>query len=240
MSSDTHVPTITKQGRSGRILPFDMSGVVRTGDGVLAIHDVGAVAGGHVPGVGRPAPGPRGVVELGGERVTYRQLWDRAARVAGGLRRSGRAAAATASRSGYGNGARLVPRRSGARCWPARSSCRSTPASPRAEVDYVVDDSGAAYVLEPGAALPDGEPLRHRRRRHDDLAAIFYTSGTTGFPKGAMTTHENFLSNIETARPLLGLPRRRRPAQPRLGPAVPRHRLQQPAARRRRTSAARR
>ena len=28
-------------------------------------------------------------VELGGERVTYRQLWDRAARVAGGLRAAG-------------------------------------------------------------------------------------------------------------------------------------------------------
>jgi acyl-CoA synthetase (AMP-forming)/AMP-acid ligase II len=32
-----------------------------------------------------------------------------------------------------------------------------------------------------------------------ELAAIFYTSGTTGFAKGAMTSHENFLSNVETA-----------------------------------------
>jgi acyl-CoA synthetase (AMP-forming)/AMP-acid ligase II len=39
-----------------------------------------------------------------------------------------------------------------------------------------------------------------------DLAAIFYTSGTTGFPKGAMTTHENFLSNTETARRVITLP----------------------------------
>ena len=39
----------------------------------------------------------------------------------------------------------------------------------------------------------------------DDLAGIFYTSGTTGFPKGAMTTHRNFITNCENARRVLGL-----------------------------------
>ena len=39
-----------------------------------------------------------------------------------------------------------------------------------------------------------------------DLAAIFYTSGTTGSPKGAMTSHENFLSNVETCRRVVGMP----------------------------------
>ncbi|RJQ14711.1 MAG: long-chain fatty acid--CoA ligase [Nitrospiraceae bacterium] len=31
----------------------------------------------------------------------------------------------------------------------------------------------------------------------DDVAALVYTSGTTGFPKGAMLTHKNLLSNAE-------------------------------------------
>src|SRR5439155_8742269 len=65
------------------------------------------------------------------------------------------------------------------------------------EVDYVVTDSGASVVLAPGEPLPDGDVYVDESLRRPDLAGIFYTSGTTGFPKGAMTTHENFLSNIE-------------------------------------------
>jgi acyl-CoA synthetase (AMP-forming)/AMP-acid ligase II len=74
-------------------------------------------------------------------------------------------------------------------------------------VRYVIEDSGATYVAEPDSALPDGEPLEVTDQAHTELAGIFYTSGTTGFPKGAMTTHENFLSNIETCLRCLGLPR---------------------------------
>jgi len=151
------------------------------------------------------APDAEALVELGGERITYGQLWERAARVAGGLRAAGvQPGDRVANRLGNGNdwvyafwgtllaGGVVVP-------------VNTRFAEP--EVRYVVEDSGAAYVVEPGAPLPDGEPLALTDQAHTDLAGIFYTSGTTGFPKGAMTTHENFLSNIETCLRCLGLPR---------------------------------
>jgi long-chain acyl-CoA synthetase len=151
------------------------------------------------------SPDAEALVELGGERVTYRQLWDRAARVAGGLRAAG-----------VGPGDRVANRLPNGNDWvyafwgTLLAGGVVVPVNTRfaePEVRYVVEDSGAAYVVEPGTPLPDGDPLEVTDQAHTDLAGIFYTSGTTGFPKGAMTTHENFLSNIETCLRCLGLPR---------------------------------
>jgi acyl-CoA synthetase (AMP-forming)/AMP-acid ligase II len=151
------------------------------------------------------SPDAEALVELGGERVTYRQLWDRAARVAGGLRAAG-----------VGPGDRVANRLPNGNDWvygfwgTLLAGGVVVPVNTRfaePEVRYVVEDSGAAYVFEPGTPLPDGDPLEVTDQAHSDLAGIFYTSGTTGFPKGAMTTHENFLSNIETCLRCLGLPR---------------------------------
>jgi acyl-CoA synthetase (AMP-forming)/AMP-acid ligase II len=155
-------------------------------------------------------PDAGAIVAVGGESVTFAELWDRAARVAGGLRAAGLQRGDRAAIL-LPNGLDWV-----LAFWGAQlAGVVAVPVNTRfteTEVNYVVSDSGAAHVFKPGAALPEGGPLVVEGLTPTDLAAIFYTSGTTGFPKGAMTSHANFLANIENAIRCLGVERSDGPA----------------------------
>jgi acyl-CoA synthetase (AMP-forming)/AMP-acid ligase II len=183
--------------------PFDSTGVVRGEDGVKRYtglpRDLVTMLRANVDRAGeREAVAETG----GGARLSHAQLWDRVTRVAGGLRATGFARGDRAAVR-LGNGVDWVVAFLGT----IAAGGVAVPVNTRLteeEVGYVVTDSGARYVFAPGEALPDGEPFADTDLAGTDPAAIFYTSGTTGFPKGAVTTHENFLANAETCRRVLG------------------------------------
>jgi long-chain acyl-CoA synthetase len=61
------------------------------------------------------------------------------------------------------------------------------------EVDYIVENSGARLLLTAPPDFSTSETTEACSLRPDDPAWLFYTSGTTGQPKGATLTHRNLL-----------------------------------------------
>ncbi|MGQ0433162.1 MAG: class I adenylate-forming enzyme family protein [Microthrixaceae bacterium] len=70
----------------------------------------------------------------------------------------------------------------------------------RDEIDHVVRDSGATLVLRSAVEVDRGTPLLDAHPAEvGDVAALFYTSGTTGKPKGAALTHRALVGQVAAA-----------------------------------------
>ncbi|WP_310785713.1 class I adenylate-forming enzyme family protein [Mycobacterium sp. Z3061] len=150
-------------------------------------------------------PDSEAVVELGSDRLTYRELWDRASRVAGGLRADG-----------LKQGDRVALRYPAGINWvlafwgtvmAGGIAVAVNTRSAQPEVDFVLSDAGVRIDLDAATALPDGQPYIADHLGPKDVAALFYTSGTTGHPKGVPTTHEAFVTNTENGIRCLAQPR---------------------------------
>ena len=96
------------------------------------------------------------------------------------------------------------------------AACRAggvaVPVNPQmreSEVDHVIADSGAILVIRnladidpgPGSGPPTAgaAPLPVITALPSDVGAIFYTSGTTGLPKGARLTHKSLIGMVPAA-----------------------------------------
>ncbi len=133
----------------------------------------------------------------GGLRISYRQADKRVNRWAGGI----------ASRVAHGDRVviatpnsyemfllSLAVARAGAIPVPLNDRMRPD------EVAHVVRDSGAALIVRSATEVDGSEPLTEAVAANpDDIGALFYTSGTTGKPKGAELTHRALVGNIAAA-----------------------------------------
>ncbi len=131
-----------------------------------------------------------------GSTLTYGDLAERSAAIAGGLRSRavsvGDRVVVQVSKSADAVALYLACLRTGAVFVPLNT------AYTEAEVANFVDDAQAALVVDDAllAELTTGDPVAEvEPRTGDDWAAMLYTSGTTGRSKGAMLSCRNLVAN---------------------------------------------
>jgi acyl-CoA synthetase (AMP-forming)/AMP-acid ligase II len=200
----------TPQIRINRVVsgldgPFETTDVARDAAQVPRYTGLAASVVEALGDVVARSPHAEAVVETGAERLTYQQLWDRGAAVAGGLRDIGvlpgdRVAIALPNGTDW-IVALLGVLMAGAVVVPVNT--RLAPG----ERTHVLADASCRLTIDLENPAPTGQPYVHEDQAPAQLAAIFYTSGTTGRSKGATSSNEALLAVTENVRRALGLPK---------------------------------
>ncbi|TMR14680.1 non-ribosomal peptide synthetase, partial [Nonomuraea zeae] len=136
-------------------------------------------------------------VTFGAVRLSYRELDERANRIAHWLRARGagpeRVVGVCLERSDWLVAAFLGVWKAGAAYLPL------DPALPAERLEHMVADSGAMLVLRDAAALADAvasapATAPQAGSSPDNLAYVIYTSGSTGRPKGVLVQHRGLVN----------------------------------------------
>ncbi len=137
------------------------------------------------------------VAEEGGLSLTYAQAAKRVRRWAGGIaaRTAPGDVVVIASPNGYEQLLLcFAAARAGTLPAPVNDQMR------KEEIAHVVKDSGATLVLRSANEVDGADPLLEAHPADPgDVAALFYTSGTTGKPKGAALTHRALVGQAASA-----------------------------------------